>query len=311
MTGPTQSLVIPAFNESARLGAGFARLAPTLDTLGPARTEIVMVDDGSRDDTLRVAHQVYGHLEHFRLVQHAHNMGKGAAVRTGLAHARGDKVIVADADMSIRPTHFIAVLDALERAPMAPGTRVRDGTIRYGAVTRSLSSAAFHALVRRYTALRERDTQCGCKGFTLPTGRLLAHLGMITGFAYDVELFYLAHQLGIDVEAVPVTWDDIAGSTVRFSHATRQIARDVRAIARTAYACPAVEVDAGVSLDEVRPAALAARATGLVVARAPDHALIVLARDHAVAASGLAHALGGRLRTATPADVRGCALEAV
>ncbi len=134
MASPTQSLVIPAYNEAARLATAFERLRPTLEVMGPELTEIVMVDDGSTDDTMRVAHQVYGHLEHFRLVQHPHNMGKGAAVRTGMAHARYPKVIVADADMSIRPEHFVNILDTLERAPFAPGTRALNGKILYEAM---------------------------------------------------------------------------------------------------------------------------------------------------------------------------------
>ncbi len=311
MASPTQSLVIPAFNEAGRLGAGFERLRPTLEELGADATEIVMVDDGSSDDTMRVAHRVYGHLEHFRLVQHAHNMGKGAAVRTGLAHARFAKVIVADADMSIRPQHFASVLDALERAPMAPGSRARDGRILYETMTRSISGTAFHVLVRHYTKLTVRDTQCGCKGFQLATGRLLSHLGMITGFAYDVELFYLARQLGIVVESVPVTWDDIAGSTVRFANATRQLLGDLRAIPRTRYECPVVEVGADVRLDDVRRAALEARAAGLVVARGTDSAMVITPRDAAVAAVGLAASLGGQLRTAALTEIAGRALEAV
>ena len=308
---PTQSLVIPAFNEAARLRAGFERLRPTLEVQGDGSTEIVMVDDGSSDETMRVAHQVYGHLEHFRLVQHAHNMGKGAAVRTGLTHARYERVIVVDADMSIRPEHFPQVLDALGRAPMAPGSRARDGRIVYDTWGRSLSGSAFHALVRHYTKLSVRDTQCGCKGFRLPTGRLLSHLGMITGFAYDVELFYLARELDVPVETVPVTWDDIAGSTVRFANATRQLLRDLRGIARTRYECPVVEVGAEVGLEHVRRAALEARAAGLVVARGADSAMVITSRDSAVAAIGLAHSLGGQLRTATLAELRGRALEAV
>jgi len=311
MAVPTQSLVIPAFNEALRLAAGFERLAPTLEIIGADRTEIVMVDDGSTDATMRVAHQVYGHLEHFRLVQHPHNMGKGAAVRTGLAHARYPKVIVADADMSIRPEHFVNVLDALDRAPMAPGTRADNGKILYETLTRSLSGTAFHLLVRHYTKLAVRDTQCGCKGFDLATGRLLAHLGMITGFVYDVELFYLAHQLDIAIEPVAVTWDDIEGSTVHFATAKHRLLSDLRGIPRTAYQCPAVEVDARVSLDDIRRAAIEARAAGLVVARGNDRALIVGPRDSAVAAVGIAHSLGGDLRATSLDELKGRALEAV
>ena len=311
MSSPNQSLVIPAYNEAARLAAGFERLRPTLEVIGTDRTEIVMVDDGSSDDTLRVAHRVYGHLEHFRLVQHPHNLGKGAAVRTGMAHARAPRVIVADADMSIRPEHFAAILATLERVAFAPGSRARHGRIHYDELRRTLSGAAFHRLVRHYTPVRVRDTQCGCKGFDLAAGRLLAQLGFVTGFAYDVELFFLAHQLGFAVETVEVTWDDIGGSTVNLAYGTRQLLRDLRGITRTSYRCAAVEVSPGVALDEVRRAALSARAAGLVVARGPECDLIVVPRDAAVAAVGLAHDLGGTLRTTTVTELRGRVLDAV
>jgi dolichyl-phosphate beta-glucosyltransferase len=311
MASPTQSLVIPAFNEAARLAAGFDRLRPTLEIIGTDRTEILMVDDGSTDTTMRVAHQVYGHLEHFRLVQHPHNMGKGAAVRTGLTHARFAKVIVADADMSIRPEHFVNILDALDRAPMAPGTRARDGKILYETMTRSLSGTAFHLLVHHYTQLAVRDTQCGCKGFQLATGRLLAHLGMITGFVYDVELFYLARHLDIAIEPVSVTWDDIEGSTVHFATAKRRLLSDLRGIPRTTYQCPVVEIDAQTSVEDVRRAAIEARAAGLVIARHHDNALVIAPRDGAVAALGIAQSLGGTLRSTSLEELKGRTLEAV
>jgi dolichyl-phosphate beta-glucosyltransferase len=311
MASPTQSLVIPAYNEAARLAAAFERLRPTLDIIDPDRTEIIMVDDGSTDDTMRVAHRVYGHLEHFRLVQHPHNMGKGAAVRTGMAHARYPKVIVADADMSIRPEHFVNILDTLERVPFAPGSRALDGRILYEALHRTISGTAFHLLVRHYTKITVRDTQCGCKGFALAPGRLLAQLGFVSGFAYDVELFYLAQQLELATVPVAVTWDDIGGSTVNIAHGKRQLLSDLRGIPRTNYQCPAIEVAARVKLDDVRRAALDARCAGLVVARAEANDLIVVPRDAAVAAIGIAHALGGSLRTTTIAELRGRTLDAV
>lgn len=311
MTPPSRSLVIPAFNEGLRLAAGFERLRPSLEVLGSETTEIVMVDDGSSDDTLRVAHEVYGHLEHFRLVQHPHNMGKGAAVRTGLAHARGARVIVTDADMSIRPTHFVDVFDALVRAPVAPGSRALGGRIEYTTRARTISGSVFHAVVRHYTKTTIRDTQCGCKGFQLAAGRLLALLGFVTGFAYDVELFYLARRLDFVVEPVAVTWDDIGGSKVSILNAKSTLVEDLRNIPRTRYECPVVVLAADAALGDVRRAAIESRTSGLVVARSRDDALVVLARDAAVAALGIAESLGGTLRTATLDELRGRDLEAV
>jgi hypothetical protein len=311
MALPTQSLVIPAYNEAARLAEGLERLRPTLEVIGPERTEIVMVDDGSTDTTLRVAHQVYGHLEHFRLVQHPHNLGKGAAVRTGLAHARFPKVIVADADMSIRPTHFVDILDTLSRVPVAPGSRAVNGKIEYATLARTVSGSAFHALVRHYTKTTVRDTQCGCKGFQLASGRLMALLGFVTGFVYDVEMFYLARQLDFAVEPVAVTWDDIGGSKVSILKAKSTLLGDLRSIPRTRYQCPVVVLDAHASLDDVRRGATSARVAGLVIARGDTNALVVMPRDGAVAAVGIAESLGGSVRTADLAELRGRRLEAV
>lgn len=311
MVSTTQSLVIPAYNEARRLAAGFQRLAPVLQVLGTSLTEIVMVDDGSSDETMRVAHQVYGHLEHFRLVQHPHNLGKGAAVRTGIAHATSAKVIVTDADMSIRPEHFADILAHLDRSSFAPGSRARASKIHYDSLFRTFSGNAFHSMVRHYTSVAVRDTQCGCKGFDLATGRLLAHFGFINSFAYDVELFYLANQLQLRTSPVEVTWDDIGGSTVSLAHGKFELFTDLRRLGRTRYQCPVIEVNGHVDIEQVRRAALHARAVGLVVARSAHSALIVTPRQSAVAAVGIAQSLGGAVRTTTPLELQGCVLEAV
>jgi glycosyltransferase involved in cell wall biosynthesis len=127
----TTSIVIPAYNESLRLANGYERLRPVLEELGVASTEVIVVDDGSSDDTLHAAHDVYGHLPERLIVQQPRNFGKGAAVRLGIALARGEHVIAADADMAIRPEYFPQILEALAHAPLAPGSRTSQGRINY------------------------------------------------------------------------------------------------------------------------------------------------------------------------------------
>src|SRR5579863_470699 len=178
-TAISTSLVIPAYNESARLAAGYERLRDVLDTMDLERTEVVVVDDGSRDDTLRVAHEVYGHLAHTQFVQQPVNRGKGAAVRLGISVATGDRVLTSDADLSIRPRHFRDFLEALDGCDVAPGSRIKEGSSAYESLLRTVAGKTFNLLVRHYTGTKMHDTQCGAKAFRLGPARVLGLLGFL------------------------------------------------------------------------------------------------------------------------------------
>ncbi|NNN02622.1 MAG: glycosyltransferase [Acidimicrobiaceae bacterium] len=295
------SLVIPAFNEAKRLAAGFERLAPFW--IDDDEHEVVMVDDGSSDDTLRVAHEIYGGLRHFSLVRQEPNQGKGAAVRLGLAQARGRHVIVADADMAIDPRHFTAFDDTLGRVPLAPGARTSAGVVRYATLSRTWGGWVHHRLVDHYTGVTVRDTQCGCKGYRLAEGRLLALFGFIDRFSFDAEMFYLAHRLGLSHEAVPVTWEDVPGSTVRPLPTLRATLRDLRDIPRSTYRNPAVQLPVSLEVAEVRSAVRAARVNGAVHARGATDALVVLGRNDALGAINVAQNLSGTVMTVAPEDL--------
>ena len=305
------SIVIPAHNEAARLANGFARLEPVLAALGPEVTEIIVVDDGSTDDTLKVAHDVYGHLPETLFVQQPRNYGKGAAVRLGIGLARGEYVIAADADMAINPQHFGQILEALKDVPIAPGSRTDDRRINYDSILRTVAGGVFHRLVRHYAGTNVRDTQCGCKGFQVGPARLLALLGMVDGFAYDAEMFYLAEQLGLGVQPVRVEWDDISGSSVNVSNVMFKMLRDLRDLRRTRYENPVVELQRDVDSREIDRLARQARTSGLVVARGEKDALLVLPRDGALAGLGIAAGLNGMLRTAHLEEFRNRTYEAV
>jgi dolichyl-phosphate beta-glucosyltransferase len=305
-----RTLVVPAFNESSRLRAGYERLSPVLALWGPETTELLFVDDGSTDDTLQEIANIYGHLPHVAVVKQPVNRGKGAAVRLGWASARGPHVLTVDADMAIDPRHYPAVDEALDHSPFVPGSRAVDGTIRYGSSLRTWAGAAFHRYVTHYTGTTVRDTQCGCKGLQLGLARVLGVFGMIDGFAYDAELFALCEQLAISPTPVSVTWDDVAGSTVRAS-ATRQIARDVRGIPRTPYQVPALHLPPATTAAEVRQVAVGVRQRGLVLARVGDDLWALFPRDAGVNAITMAASLGATVGVVTPADLRGGTFEPV
>lgn len=305
------SIVIPAYNEARRLGAGYDRLRDVLEAMDPERTEVVVVDDGSADDTLLVAHQVYGHLPHTRFVRQPINKGKGAAVRLGIGVALGERVIATDADLSIRPQHFPELLAALEHADIAPGSRLKEGSNAYVSPLRTVAARVFNVLVRHYTGTTLRDTQCGAKAYRRGPARVLGLLGHYERFIYDAENLYLAGRLGLSVRPVPVTWDDVVGSSVRVGRDSLQMIRDLRSFSRTRYENPAVELRADVDLAAVADAARATRLSGLALARGDADALLVLGRDGAVGGVGVAEALGGHLRTTSLDELRGRSFEAV
>jgi len=309
--GVATSLVIPAYNESARLAAGYERLRDELDAMDPERTEVVVVDDGSRDDTLRVAHEVFGHLPHTRFVQQPVNRGKGAAVRLGIAVAIGERIITSDADLSIRPRHFPEFLAALDACDVAPGSRVKEGSSAYESPLRTVAGKTFNLLVRHYTGTTFRDTQCGAKGFRLGPARVLGLLGFFDRFVFDAEMLYLAQKLGLIVCPVDVTWDDVAGSTVRVGRDSLQMIRDLRSIRRTRYENPVVELAGDADVTEVALHARQARLVGLALARGANDTLVVLPRDGALGGASLADQLGGRLRTTRPEELRRRTFEAV
>ncbi|HEY5103447.1 MAG TPA: glycosyltransferase [Acidimicrobiales bacterium] len=307
----TLSIVIPAYNESERLEVGYQRLAPTLAQLGPSNVEVIVVDDGSSDDTLKRAHAIYGHLEHALFVQQPTNMGKGAAMRLGMALATGRHVVTLDADMAIDPRHLIEIDAALDSSALVPGSRAINGHIKYNKRFRTLAGGAFNRLVRHYTGTKLRDTQCGFKGYQLGPGRVLALLSMVDGFAFDVEVLYLATQLGLGVTPLHVSWKDVGGSSVHPGHDAWGMFRDIRSFKTTRYENPVVELALSVTPTEVDKYAREARTQGLVIARNDRDALLILGRNDALAGLGIATALKGTLRTAQLGELRGRRFEAV
>jgi dolichyl-phosphate beta-glucosyltransferase len=305
------SLVIPAYNESARLEVGYQRLAPTLHEMDPSSVEVIVVDDGSTDDTMGRAREVYGHLEHARFVQQPANRGKGAALRLGIALAQGTYVITADADMAIDPQLLPDFVTALREHALVPGSRAIGGHIDYDSRLRTFAGDAFHRVVHHYTKMTLRDTQCGCKGFQLGPARLLALLGMVNGFAFDVEILYLADRLGLSVRPLLVTWNDVLGSSVHPGHVAWSMLRDIRALSTTRYENPVVELATFVTLEDVQPLARDAQLVGSVLARGEHNSLLVLARDAALGGLAVAGALKGSLRTAQLDELRERSYEAV
>ena len=305
------SLVIPAYNEAERLAEGYERLRPVFAVLDEGNVEVIVIDDGSTDETMQRAHEVYGHLPHTRFVQQPANLGKGAAVRLGMGLATGASVVTIDADMAIDPMQLPLFMTSLRDSAFVPGSRAIKGHINYDAHLRTWAGDVFNRLVRHYTKTTQRDTQCGCKGFQLGAARLLALLALVDGFAFDVELFYLADRLELSVRPLLVTWRDVVGSSVRPGRDARAMLRDIKSLARTRYENPVVVLAASVTTEAIADYAAKARLHGLVLARGDEDTLLVVGRNDALGAAGVAAGLKGTLRTAGIDELRARSYEAI
>jgi hypothetical protein len=210
---PDISVVVPAWNEEARLPATLAALTDALD---PRTSEIIVVDDGSADATANVASVLLASLPHALVLRMPCNRGKGAAVRAGVARARGQAIVFMDADLATALDDLPALVGALDHAHVAIGSRAVTGAQVTGASpTRVGMGRAFNHMVRAVTPLSLVDTQCGFKAFRASTAKLLFHLSRLDGFAFDVEVLTLAHRIGYPITEVPVHWTAVEGSHIR------------------------------------------------------------------------------------------------
>jgi len=305
------SIIVPAHNEGARLDDGFARLLPIIDELGRDRVEVIVVDDGSSDDTGLRAARLMSELPHSLVVRCDTNGGKGAALKIGVAVAQGAVAVTCDADMSIHPRQIPAVLSALTGADIVVGSRARRGRIHYDSALRTAAGGVFNALVRRWTGIAVRDTQCGFKGFQLGVARLCAIYGHIGGFAFDAEWLYLANRLHLTTATVDVEWDDVAGSSVRVGRDSWGMLMDIRDVPRSTYRTVAVRVAAGIDRASVAQACRDARVQGGVIARGESEDIIVLPRDGAPGGLGIGKVCNGRLGVVGIDELRGCRFEAI
>lgn len=208
------SVVIPAYNEEARLGATLERI---LAYLGERDLdfEVLVADDGSRDGTGAVATTFDGRGVH--LLRAPHNQGKGAATQRGVLASRGRQVLLTDADLST-PIEDLAVLEPhLANAALVLGSRAVASSrlTRRQPLYRELMGKTFNKLIRLLGVGGLADTQCGFKLLDGAVARQVFAVLVTPGFAYDVELVWLTRYFGHRVVEVGVTWANSPDSRVR------------------------------------------------------------------------------------------------
>ncbi len=208
------SVVIPAYNESERLPRSLGHLRQFFSAWAEP-VEIVVVDDGSRDDTVERAVAVGG--DALRLLRNPTNRGKGYSVRRGMLAARGRRRLMTDADLST-PIEDLPRLWAQMDAgvPIVIGSRaLPESRIEiHQPWYRENMGRLFNLFVRFLAAPELKDTQCGFKLFSAAAAAEIFGRARMDGFAFDVEAIFLAKKLGFRVSEVPVTWRNDAASRV-------------------------------------------------------------------------------------------------
>lgn len=226
------SIVIPAFNEQRRLPETIQNLVNFFETPHLDHLEIIVVDDGSTDETAGVVRRYADADARFRLLENKVNRGKGYAVRHGMLRATGEWRLLTDADLSTP----IAELWTLHRAAVARnaaaaiGSRGIDRTLisRHQTFLRESGGRFFNFVMRRITGLDFADTQCGFKLYRADAAEAIFSRQQLDGFSFDVEDMYIAKLLGIPVVEVPVRWANAEGTKVNFRSTLRAFADLVR-----------------------------------------------------------------------------------
>jgi putative flippase GtrA len=230
------SVIVPAYREGAQVARTVERLRLALaEVADSGGLEVVIVDDGSGDDTAEHARAAGADQV---IVQPA-NRGKGAAVRVGMLAAHGRTVAFTDADLSYPPEQLLRLLAEVESGwDVVVGSRshVETTTLVRNRRLREVSGRLFNTLTVAVLLGQYRDTQCGLKAFRADAARLLFSHAHVDGFAFDVELFHLAERYRLSLAEVPVELANSTTSSVRVGVDAVRMLRDLFRVRRWAAA---------------------------------------------------------------------------
>ena len=179
------SIVIPAYNESARIPATLQSVVDFTRRQGWL-AEVIVVNDGSRDRTAEVVRNFAAHAPEVRLIENPGNRGKGYSVRNGILQAQGEVVMFTDSDLS-------RWLDRSRQTHRQP-------------LYRQFFGRCFNAVTRAVMGLHFADTQCGFKAFTRAAAQTVFQLQTIERWGFDPEILFIALKRGFRVVEVPVSW---------------------------------------------------------------------------------------------------------
>jgi len=216
MAQPMVSIVIPAFNEAARIGDSLQKVLAFV-ARAPFSAEVIVVDDGSSDATAAIVRAASNAT--LRLINNRENHGKGYAIRQGVLNASGTYVLFSDADLSapIEEAEKLLNFATQQNADVVVGSRAVDRRYieKHQTAFREFGGILFNRMVRLILGLNISDTQCGFKLFRREPVRPLFEKQKVAGFGFDPELLFLAKRKGLRTIEVPVRWSHHEGSKIR------------------------------------------------------------------------------------------------
>ena len=214
--GKSISIVIPAYNEAERIGA-------TIETIHDYFSkkirsfDIIVINDGSKDNTANIVLDLAKMIRNVTLLGSSINQGKGSSVRKGMIHATHDLILLTDADLSTPIDEFEKLVPWMQRGyDIAIGSRgmKESEIILRQPWYRRMMGKGFNLLVRTLIVNDFRDTQCGFKLFRHEVAARIFRTSKIDGFAFDVEVLFIAKKMGYKTKEVPVRWIDSPRSRV-------------------------------------------------------------------------------------------------
>ena len=215
---PKYSIVIPAFNERARIPATLRSVVDCVRTRGWS-AEVIVVNDGSSDETAQLVSEFSEHAPEVRLIENPRNCGKGYSVRSGILHALGEVVMFTDADLSSPIEEAERLFAAIAHgADIAIGSRwlASSRQTHRQPLYRQFFGRCFNALTRMVMNLPFADTQCGFKAFTRSAAQTVFQLQTIERWGFDPEILFIALKRGYHIQEVPVSWAHDARSRISY-----------------------------------------------------------------------------------------------
>lgn len=197
------SVVIPVYNQAKNVSASIARIKSVLESIGMGY-EIVVVNDGSLDNTLEILRREEKQDPHVQLVTYAQNKGKGYAVKTGIMHTHGDTVLFTDGDLDISPNMIVDYVKQLGQSDLVIASKRHPQSKVKAPKSRKFLSRVFNIVARILTGIPVKDTQAGLKAGNGPALRAIFKLIFVKRYAFDVELLTIASILKMQIKEMPV-----------------------------------------------------------------------------------------------------------